>query len=546
MKKRVVFCLFLIFWSLASAQLREWVLQPFIEVKGPHSRAELGRFVYGFPNPDTNIPFNVVAGKLWALGMYSIHSKADSIPLDYYLGSNMVHGDFNGDGFVDVAIHQDIEYRGDTVFVYLGKSTGLSNVPSVILPGERVSEDISSSFGEHMCVGDLNNDGFDDLIIADWSYISKNFWGKIYIFMGGNEFSSKYNYSILGYPYSGLGLACSSGDLNDDGYDDLCLFGFDTNEPNMSGKQFSYISIYLGSADFDTNQDYYVKGSDYSAWGKILCMDANGDDIQDLLWSTNNPDKRRHGPALKQAVLVFNGGKDFDLKYDFIIPHPDTGWSQVGNFGDVLANAGDMNGDGYDDILIGAPYSFYSSGMMFVYCGGPALDTFFDAAKGQLVEGFFGCSLAGVGDVNGDGLSDIIVGASTYDWDYMFGYFVILLGDRRIPSDVLPEYEFPEPPPPPPPPPPEAYALQQNYPNPFNGYTKIAYDLPEKAFVRINITDVLGRRVRTIVYGEQEPGTHVCGWDGRNQGGKEVTGGVYFYKMEAGDYVQVKSMTLVR
>lgn len=52
--------------------------------------------------------------------------------------------------------------------------------------------------------------------------------------------------------------------------------------------------------------------------------------------------------------------------------------------------------------------------------------------------------------------------------------------------------------------------------------------------------------MRTIVYGEQEPGTHVCSWDGRDQEGKEVSGGVYFYKMEAGDYVQVKSMTLVR
>jgi|GEM_PF-4356647 len=540
--KYLVFGVILLAVGPGHAQ-REWVLQPFMEVKGYHSRVELGRFVYGFPDPNTNIPFNVVAGKLWDLGMYSIHSKSDTLPIARYFGVNLVQGDFNGDGFMDIAVAHAFEYNFDVVNIFLGSSSGINGVPSVVIPGEKISDEISSDFGEHMCCGDLNNDGYDDLVISDHSYITKNNWGKVYIYMGKKELSTKCDYSTLGYRKAGLGIACAAGDLNHDGYDDLCLFGFDTNAPNDSGDQFSYVEIYMGSANFETNRDFYLRGTDYTEWGKLLIMDANGDGIQDLLWSTNNPDKRRHGPQPNQAVLIFNGGKDFDLKYDFIIPHPDTGWSQVSNFGDVLANAGDMNGDGYDDILIGAPYSFYSCGMMFVYCGGPALDTFFDAAKGQLEEGFFGRSLAGVGDVNGDGLSDIIVGAPTYDWDYMFGYFVILLGDRRIPSDVLPEYQFPEPPPPPPP---EAYALRQNYPNPFNGRTEIEYDLPAKAFVRISITDILGRQVRTLVSEEQGAGSHICDWDGRNQEGKEVSGGAYFYKMEAGDYVQVRSMTLVR
>jgi hypothetical protein len=522
-----------------SAQLREWVLQPFMEVKGLHSRVELGRFVYGFPNPNTNIPFNTVAGKLWDLGMYSIHSKADTIPLDYYLGSNMVHGDFNGDGLIDVAIHQNAGYNWDTVVVYLGNATGLDKSYGLTI----IAEQQTSDFGYSMCSGDLNGDGFDDLIITAPYYWDNTYGGRAYIFLGKTHMKDAPDQILSGYHYLRMGVSCSSCDLNDDGFDDLVMMGYDTRDPDpMSGKRYNYLEVYFGGADLDFDRDLYLKGSE-TPWGKVLCMDATGDGIQDLLWSTNNPDRRRHGPQPNQAVLIFNGGKDFDLKYDFIIPHPDTGWSQVSNFGDVLANAGDMNGDGYDDILIGAPYSFYSCGMMFVYCGGPALDTFFDAAKGQLEEGFFGRSLAGVGDVNGDGLSDIIVGAPTFDWNYRFGYFAILLGDRRIPSDVLPEYQFPEPPPPPPP---ESYALGQNYPNPFNGRTEISYDLPEKVFVRLSITDILGRTVRTIVAGEQEPGNHACAWDGRDQGGKEAPGGVYFYKMEAGDCVQVKSMTLVR
>ncbi len=83
---------------------------------------------------------------------------------------------------------------------------------------------------------------------------------------------------------------------------------------------------------------------------------------------------------------------------------------------------------------------------------------------------------------------------------------------------------------------PQAYALEQNQPNPFNSATQIAYALPEDATVKIEITNILGNKVRTLVDGHESAGYRRVLWNGLDDSGKEVPSGVYFYTIRANDF----------
>jgi len=88
---------------------------------------------------------------------------------------------------------------------------------------------------------------------------------------------------------------------------------------------------------------------------------------------------------------------------------------------------------------------------------------------------------------------------------------------------------------------PNQFNLSQNYPNPFNPLTKINYSIPKGTNVSIRIYDILGRLVRTLVNEFREAGTYNINFDGSN-----LSSGVYFYRIEAGDFVESKKMVLIK
>ncbi|HDG68508.1 MAG TPA: T9SS type A sorting domain-containing protein, partial [candidate division Zixibacteria bacterium] len=91
---------------------------------------------------------------------------------------------------------------------------------------------------------------------------------------------------------------------------------------------------------------------------------------------------------------------------------------------------------------------------------------------------------------------------------------------------------------------PVAYKLGQNFPNPFNAACVINYELPERAQVRLEIYDLSGHRVRTLVNDEQSAGYRSVVWDGTDDNGNVVPSGVYFYKLTAGKFTDTKRMIL--
>ncbi len=93
---------------------------------------------------------------------------------------------------------------------------------------------------------------------------------------------------------------------------------------------------------------------------------------------------------------------------------------------------------------------------------------------------------------------------------------------------------------------PKVFSLGQNHPNPFNPETQIKYDLPEAVQVSLVIYNILGQRVRTLADEYQEPGYRTVIWDGKDERGREVASGIYFYRLKAGDYDQVRKMVVLK
>lgn len=93
---------------------------------------------------------------------------------------------------------------------------------------------------------------------------------------------------------------------------------------------------------------------------------------------------------------------------------------------------------------------------------------------------------------------------------------------------------------------PTTFDIQQNYPNPFNPSTTIKYQLPQSSDVRLEIFNVLGQQVRTLVKERVEAGYHSVVWDGRDNVGTQVSSGVYIYRFTAGDFVKSGKMILMK
>ncbi len=88
---------------------------------------------------------------------------------------------------------------------------------------------------------------------------------------------------------------------------------------------------------------------------------------------------------------------------------------------------------------------------------------------------------------------------------------------------------------------PNQFKLIQNYPNPFNPSTKISYEVPKRTFVRLQIFNILGQLVQTLVDEEKQPGAFNVSWNAGN-----VPSGVYFYRINAGSFVDTKKMVVIR
>ncbi len=333
-------------------------------------------------------------------------------------------GDINGDGFADVIVgSQKYLFDGDrdgAAFVYLGNSGGLSANPHQIL----TTNSYGSLFGASVsAAGDVNGDGFADVIVGAPNHkeeVSSEPRGAAYLYSGSSGgVSISPDWSFIGTQKDAqFGYSVSNaGDVNQDGYDDILVGAtHHTNGENNEGTVFLFLGSSSGLSSlpawsFEGNQSGALVGYALAALG-----DVNGDNIDDFAVST---------PTYNNEILV-----DCGIVWVFVGSSDPAGissvpyWSVTGAqayeyFGGSVAGAGDVNNDGYldlivgargydeDEVDVGAAYLFTNS------ASGLKSPADWHVHSSQTMSGF-GISVAGLGDVNLDGYADVAVGANRF------------------------------------------------------------------------------------------------------------------------------------
>jgi len=322
-------------------------------------------------------------------------------------------GDVNGDGYSDVIVGAPYNNAGGSnagrAYVYFNSLTG-TDIPDEIYAGPAAGDNSGFSVAS---AGDVNGDGFIDVIVGAPNNISGGHTnpGRAYIYFGGPNMSAVPNVILTGEGGGDLfGLSVSSaGDVNGDGYSDV-IIGAPLNGAAGIGAGRSY--IYFGGKNMDTTADVVLNGVAGEEFGFSVSTagDVNGDGYCDVI--VGAPANSAAGVDAGRSYIYF-GGPSMDNTADVIL----TGAAAVDEFGSSVANAGDVNGDGYSDVVVGAPFNSAGgskAGRAYIYFGGASMDSTADVIMTGLAGDEFGCSVACAGDVNGDGYSDVIVGAPTY------------------------------------------------------------------------------------------------------------------------------------
>ncbi len=329
-------------------------------------------------------------------------------------------GDVNGDGFDDVIVgaplHDGPPLGGGRVVVYHGSASGLSLDPAWSYRSSQAHAELGTSVAS---AGDVNGDGFGDVIAGapynDGVAVDE---GLALVFLGSPAgLSADPAWRISwGQEWALLGSSvASAGDVNGDGFGDVIVGApaFD-NGQNEEGRA----AVYLGSLSGPGGEPAWMAEGDQgrALFGRSVAPagDVNGDGFDDVIVGAP---LGRSGEADEGLSFLYLGSAE-GLRAE-----PD--WSAQGDqagawWGAAVALAGDVNGDGYDDVIVGAGLHDRREvdvGRAVIYLGGraglsddPAWMTDGDQAGAQL-----GYAVASAGDVNGDGLDDVIVGAYRHD-----------------------------------------------------------------------------------------------------------------------------------
>ena len=394
---------------------------------------------------------------------------------DYFGYSVSTAGDINNDGYDDIIIGAwgKTSYRGAAYVIYGGAKSTMTNIAlstQVLIPlttgfmitGDAFFDQLGNSVHT---AGDINNDGYDDIIVGAPCKTGEQ--GAAYVIYGGDKSTmsnialsstilnpTSTGFTITGNAGSNLfgSPVSTAGDVNNDGYDDIIIGASKKN----SYQGAAYV-IYGGEKSTMTNialstqvlnpltTGFMITGNaagDYFGLSVSTAGDINNDEYDDVIIGASQRNSNQGA-----AYVIYGGENPTMSNWDFssgaTLSPASTGFIITGNaagdlFGSSVSKAGDINNDGYDDIIVGASgksaayviYGGAKSSMSNIALGSTTLDP---TSTGFMLTGNtagdeFGASVSTAGDFNKDGYDDIIVGAVSKDAAYLiYGNILFLL-----------------------------------------------------------------------------------------------------------------------
>jgi MYXO-CTERM domain-containing protein len=332
-------------------------------------------------------------------------------------------GDVNGDGYADIIVGADQDDDAGTssgaAYLYFGSSTGVDSASEVKVTAS--DADASDSFGRPAAL-DIDGDGYSDLLIgAPYNDDDGTNSGSAYIFSGGSGglgSETKYTASdAVAQDCFGMAVA-NAGDVDGDGYGDaLVAAPYNDDVATDAGAVYVYLGSATGLDAASEIKLYASDGSISDSLGKDVegVGDLDGDGHDDIALGAYGDDDQ--GVNAGSVYVFFGSSGGIDSASETKVMASDG--ASYNYFGWVMAGQ-DLDGDGYSELLVGAygdDTAGAAAGAVYVYSGGSGglgSESKIYASDASSND-YFGRGVSGAGDVDGDGFGDLVVGASGED-----------------------------------------------------------------------------------------------------------------------------------